>query len=131
VYAATEGYMPAFVREGLERSLRAPIARTGKVGRITTDDLVKALTSLRPQYELHCAANDRKQKLPPLDAQFRRMFNEEVTPTLDGVREAVGDAVYDQLDNIQERVDQSIENRMGGARLVNMDGEERFEIQTN
>ena len=42
VYEATEGYMPAFVREAIERALRYTIARVGDIGLISTEDLVHA-----------------------------------------------------------------------------------------
>jgi hypothetical protein len=131
VYAATEGYMPAFVREGVERALRAPIALTRAIGLVTTNDLVKSLTSLRPQFELHQAANDRRQKLPPLDQQFRNMVAEVANIDADAVQEAVDNAIYNRMDDIQERMQDAVENKLSGAAILNQDGDRRFEIETN
>ena len=97
VYEATEGYMPAFVREAIERSQRYTIARTHQVGLIATEDLVHACQSLRGQFDLHMAANDRPDRLPALDQMFRQIVTEgaNVDPTLIHryIRSAVNDTV--------------------------------------
>jgi transitional endoplasmic reticulum ATPase len=115
VYAATEGYMPAFVREGVERALRYTIARTGQLGQITTVDLVRSLNSLRPQFDLHEAANDRREKLPPLDRMFRQMIGEQALSE----------------DTISGVVDHVVENRLNGAQFYDENGDHRGELQTN
>lgn len=93
VFEATEGFMPAFVAEAIERSVRYSIARTGEVGKINTDDLVFACGSLRPQLALQENATDSTAKLPPLDAQFRQMLADEVVPPSEEIREMVQSAV--------------------------------------
>lgn len=116
VYAATDGYMPAFVREAIERSLRYTIARTGKVGEIVTTDLVHACNSLRAQFDLHMAAIDRPDKLPALDEIFRQVVADGANVDPDQIRRAIGS---------------EIENRLNGASLVDTDdGEYRYEIRT-
>lgn len=60
VFAANEGYMPAFVAEGLHRAVRYAVARgEGSVrkGSISTEDLVAAAGGLRAQFELMTGAN--------------------------------------------------------------------------
>lgn len=53
VCAAMAGYMPAFVKEAIDRSLRYSIARgNGVASTITTDDLVNAANGLRAQHDL-------------------------------------------------------------------------------
>jgi len=116
VFAATDGYMPAFVREGLERSIRYSIARTREVANISTEDLVHSLGSLRAQHNMQQAASDQHEKLPPLDAMFRKMIVENATP---------------DMERIEEAVDERIEYRINGATLVKPNGERLANIQTN
>lgn len=53
VYASMEGYLPAFVKEAIDRTMRYAIARDGGVPDILeTDDFVLAAQGLRPQLEL-------------------------------------------------------------------------------
>ena len=107
VYAATEGYMPAFVREGLERSVRFSIARHRAVSKIDTDDLVRGLNSLRPQFRMQQAANDRRVELPPLDQMFRSMI-EEHSANVD---------VEIDYSEVRDAVDSVIEDRVNGATI--------------
>lgn len=114
VYAATTGYMPAFVREGVERALRYTIARTGSVGPIATIDLVRSLNSLRPQFDLHEKANDRREKLPPLDRMMRLMIGEE----------SGSDAGL-----IGQIVNETLSERLEGAALIReSDGEHTHQV---
>lgn len=54
-----EGFMPAFVREAVDRAIRYNVSRNaGEVGSINTDDLVAAANGLRPQLELMGNASD-------------------------------------------------------------------------
>lgn len=116
VYTATDQYMPAFVREGLERSIRYSIARTQQVADISTDDLVHSLNSLRAQHAMQMAANDQHTKLPPLDQMFRQMIEEHATPS---------------SSTIEDAVDERIEYRLAGAAIVKPDGTRFASIQTN
>ena len=53
VYEAVDGFMPAFVREAIDRAVRYSVARgDGVLGAIDTEDLVLAAHSLRPQLDL-------------------------------------------------------------------------------
>ena len=48
-----EGYMPAFVKEAIDRAMRYAISRTGgKPSTLTTEDFVLAGNGLRPQLEM-------------------------------------------------------------------------------
>ena len=117
VFAATDGYMPAFVREAIERSLRYAIARTGKIDKISTEDLVHAMGSLRGQFNLHMAANDRPNKLPALDEVFSEMFQQSVSV---------------DTENLSEVVDNVVENRLNNATIVdNNDSDNVFNLYTN
>lgn len=65
-------FMPAFVKEALDRAVRYNVSRNaGELGKITTDDLLEAALGLRPQLELMEAATD---SVPPwtLDRAFKQ-----------------------------------------------------------
>lgn len=117
VFAATDGYMPAFVREGMERSVRYSIARTQQVANISTEDLVHSLNSLRAQYDMQQAANDQHEKLPTLDKVFRQMV-------ADNANGADGEMLSEIVDNV-------VENRLNGAQLVKPTGEKLGQVYTN
>lgn len=116
VFAATDQYMPAFVREGMERAIRYSIARTQKVSDISTDDLVHSLNSLRAQHAMQMAANDQHEKLPHLDRMFRQMIEEHAQPGPEAIATAV---------------DEQIEFRLNGAAIVKPNGERLGNVQTN
>jgi ATPase family associated with various cellular activities (AAA) len=99
VYEATADYMPAFVREGIERSLRYTISRTHAVGKIATIDLVEAMNSLRPQFNLHMAAIDRPDRLPAIDELLRQAISEESSIDPRDITNAVSEIVEDKLNN--------------------------------
>ena len=118
VYAATTDYMPAFVREGIERSLRYTISRTHAVGEIATVDLVEAMNSLRPQFNLHMAAIDRPDRLPALDQLLRQAISEESTGM--------------NPEDLRSTLDRVIENRLNGAYLRSEDtGDYDYQVVTN
>ena len=72
VALAMDGFLPAFVKEAVERSLRYSLSRNkGKPSKITTDDLVEAGLGLRPQLELMEAA-DETGRPDALSAALRR-----------------------------------------------------------
>lgn len=53
VFEAMSGYMPAFVKEAIDRTVRYAVSRSGgEIGRINTDDLVGAANALRAQLAL-------------------------------------------------------------------------------
>jgi transitional endoplasmic reticulum ATPase len=53
VCEAMAGYMPAFIREALDRAVGYSVsANEGELGKISTDDLVFAADSLREQYQM-------------------------------------------------------------------------------
>jgi ATPase family protein associated with various cellular activities (AAA) len=59
VFNAMQGFMPAFVKEALDRAVRYNVSRNaGEIGEINTDDLVDAAMGLRPQLELMEGASD-------------------------------------------------------------------------
>lgn len=77
LYAAFDGYMPAFYREAIDRSVRYVINRTGQADMITTDDLVDAADGLRPQHQLMLEAEEGVRK-PTLSG----VLSDTITETL-------------------------------------------------
>ena len=138
VYAATEGYMPAFVKEGIERSLRFVIADQGKVAPITGEALVRALNSLRRQHDLFEGATDRKREMPALDVAFREALRGEVDasigsqPWTDFADAAITNNDLPSAERIAEIVDSQIEYRVNGATIRNPEtGRPTGEVATN
>ena len=115
VFAATEGFMPAFVREAFERAVRYTIARAGEAGPINTDDLVHACNSLRAQQALQDSAKDSHTKGPDVDEALKGLLVQAVRENLD-------------LNSI---VDEVVENRIDGATLYNPDGDAKLTLRTN
>jgi hypothetical protein len=83
VYEAMEGFLPAFVKEAIDRTLRYAISRSeGEVEdlMLTTEDFVLAASGLRPQLDLMNGAGEGK--IPdPLGTAMRH----EMRRAVDGV----------------------------------------------
>lgn len=92
VFAACEGYLPAFVCEVATRALRyAMVRENGMPSELTTDDLLKAAHGLREQYDLMTGANEI-QKAPTLEVALHNVIAEalENAAAIDGD----GDPIY-------------------------------------
>jgi transitional endoplasmic reticulum ATPase len=101
VYEAMEGYMPAFCKEAVDRSIRYAITRNGgPVDRITTADLVEASMGLRGQFDLMQDAHEGKD-VDPLSASLVRVIRTAVdgVPVVDGDESpfVLGDATRERL----------------------------------
>jgi hypothetical protein len=137
VFEATAGYMPAFVKEGIEQAMRSVIADQGKVGSITTKALIDGLDSLRRQHNLFEAATDRKRELPALDVALREAMRGEVsevvggTPWIEFVDQAINNNDLPSLERVAAAVDEQIEYRLNGASLRNTEGRQTGELTTN
>jgi len=116
VFEATHDFMPAYVKEAIERALRYTIARTGTPGPINTSDLVHACHSLRAQEALQLAAADSHEKLPPLDQMFRQM---------------IGEMSGADPDHFAELVDEKINERLHGASIIKQDGNRLGQLHVN
>lgn len=57
---AMVGFLPAFVKEALDRTIRYSLVRSGEVVALTTDDFVDAANGLRPQLDIMDGASDEK-----------------------------------------------------------------------
>lgn len=87
VYEACKEYMPAFVSEVAERSLReAWMRENGKPSALTTEDLLKAVEGIREQFELMVAADEIRSITP-----FQDSFREELREVFRGVKIMDGD----------------------------------------
>lgn len=81
VYQAVDGFMPAFVKEAIDRAVRYSVARgNGELGPIDTEDLVLAAHSLRPQLDLMENAGEQS------------------------TRDSMGDALKGVVQNVVEQV---------------------------
>lgn len=67
VTEAMDGFLPAFVKEASDRSVRYMIGRGEQDSVITTSDLVQAAEGLRPQLDLMNGAGEGKSR-PTVDA---------------------------------------------------------------
>lgn len=87
VFEAMQGYLPAFIREALDRVKSFAINRgAGSLGyHITTEDLVAAATSLRAQFNLLNDAGEGKQR-PTLDTAIRDAVVESAQQAVHGTR---------------------------------------------
>ena len=82
VYEHMAGYLPAFVRESIDRAKLASISRgNGELLPLNTTDLCNGASMLRAQYDLMQAAGETSDA-PTLDATFRGM----VQDSIDGVK---------------------------------------------
>lgn len=63
VAGAMNGYLPAFIKEAVDRALRYAVSRTETDDEIdiSTEDLVDAAAGLRPQLDLMSGASEQKQ----------------------------------------------------------------------
>lgn len=99
---AYQGFLPAFVSEGADRTLRYAVSRTHSLDfTITTQDLCDAADGLRPQLNLMNGAGEGST-VPTLDQAFRARIESVLTTT----------AVKDEGTGINARflLDQPVEN---------------------
>jgi transitional endoplasmic reticulum ATPase len=81
VFAAYDGFMPAFVREAIDRTVRYSVARhDGTLGMIGTEDLVLAAEGLRRQLDLMNGARDEAVR-PSIESAIQGV----VEKTVEGV----------------------------------------------
>jgi hypothetical protein len=77
VHEAMEGYEPAFIKETFTSARRAAISRVGTSDYVlTTEDFVNAANLLRPHWELHQNAKDKKDLGTPLEEGLKAMVVE-------------------------------------------------------
>lgn len=94
VTSSMDGYMPAFVREALDRTVGYSVAHNdGELGLITTEDIVAAADSLREQYSM---MEDAAENVPKdtVEAAIKRV----VTSVIDGTSVCDEDDGYHRFD---------------------------------
>ena len=75
---AMSGFMPAFVKEAVDRTVRYSIARNGgNLGELSNEDFVAAANGLRPQLDLMEGASESFSR-PPIDEALRSIVTEEI-----------------------------------------------------
>ncbi len=73
IHAEMEGFMPAFVKEAIDRANRYTIAKNGgEPGPLTNQDFIDAATGLKPQLNLMNEASDEWHE-EPVDAAIGRI----------------------------------------------------------
>lgn len=76
IASAMEGFMPAFVKEAIDRAVRYSIARNdGHPSALTNDDFINAGLGLRPQLDLMNGAKEEVER-PALDTSIRNAVAE-------------------------------------------------------
>lgn len=67
---AMDGFLPAFIKEAVDRAIRYSLSRNhGEMRKLTTEDFVEAAVGLRPQLDLMDEASDER-KVDGLQAAF-------------------------------------------------------------
>lgn len=83
VYQEMREFMPAFVKEAIDRAKRYSLARNGgKVGKLSTEDFVAAAVGLRPQLDM-MNGNKGHEKVDRLTAVTKRVIADVVRETVD------------------------------------------------
>lgn len=82
---AMEGFLPAFIKEAIDRAVRYNIARTnGQPEKLTTDDFVDAALGLRPQLDLMNGAGEGTRP-DSLTVAMTNVAKEAATQAVTGV----------------------------------------------
>lgn len=77
IHEAMQGFLPAFVKESIDRAIMYAISRDDATTRLATMDFVRAATGLRPQLDMMSEAAEAKTA-PRLDTMFRETIREAV-----------------------------------------------------
>jgi transitional endoplasmic reticulum ATPase len=91
-----EGFMPAFVREAIDRAVRYNVARNdGEVTKLEGYDFIAAAHGLRPQLELMEGAKEGPEK-DPLSQAMGRVIRGTVNAAIEGagIVDSDGDEMY-------------------------------------
>jgi hypothetical protein len=93
VYESMEGFLPAFVKESVDRARRYAIARNeGRPDTLTTEDLIHAAEGLKPHLDLMNGANEGK-----VDDRLSTALRREVREELDTTRVTRGGEPFGEL----------------------------------
>jgi len=107
VFKAMKGFMPAFVKEAFDRSIRYSLARNnGVLGLIDTEDLVLAASGLRRQLDLMNGASDTIHK-PSVDQAIGAIVKDKLLGT--GIQRNGYDDVWAKVVTIDENGEAVVE----------------------
>lgn len=137
VAEAMHGYMPAFVKEALERSLRYAIARgNGTADKIQTADIVHAADGLRAQHDLMLNATERKH-VDPLSESLAAVMKEALEDDVEAIKEDIAvesENVQGKVDSegsyIVRSVDDNAREMIDGTSMLNNDGDRMGGLDT-
>lgn len=91
VWAALEGFEPAFVRQTFDQAAEAAIIRTRSLEyTLNTQDFVNAANLLRAQHEMHANKSDSR-KVPTIDGLFKELVQDVVLERIEFTNEQIGD----------------------------------------
>jgi len=103
VFDAMNGYMPAFVREALDRAIRYAIARgNGTAELISTADIINAAEGLRAQYDLMNRAAEHRPS-DPLSIALAKVVKDATEDMHSTIRADI-DSATDDIDNKGDEV---------------------------
>jgi len=126
VFDAMNGYMPAFVREALDRAIRYSIARgNGVAESITTQDIVEAALGLRSQHDLMDAAAEHGPA-DPLSVAMARVITEAMSPAIESIETQVStsqETVTDAIDSQTEENDYRMRANIRETYIRDSDGD--------
>jgi transitional endoplasmic reticulum ATPase len=120
-----DGFLPAYVKEAVDRAQRYNLSRNG--GRLTvigTDDLVAAADGLRPQLELMNGAKESRT-VDALSEAFGSVMGETVAVPFELVTGKIDD-VYSLTDRVDDKVISMpgmVRQELDGMCLVDNDGD--------
>ena len=116
VFASMQGYMPAFVREALDRAVRYSVARNnGTLSRIDTEDLVLAAHGLRDQLALMEGASDAANR-PTIEG----IVHNTVRGVIDGAAFLKGDKRELRQEDVADEIQFTLRATTPKAHLPNI-----------
>lgn len=127
VSEAMVGFLPAYVRESVDRAQRYNLSRNGGfLTSIGTADLVSAANGLRPQLDLMNGAKEAKT-VDPLSEAFASVVGNTVSADIASVNESVTESVV----SIVNKVPRQIVSRLDGMAIIDDDGDVMYRIDTS
>jgi transitional endoplasmic reticulum ATPase len=121
---AMNGYLPAFIREAVERAVRYNLSRNnGRVSTIGTNDLVMAANGLRPQLELMNSASDTRIT-DPLSETFKSIMAEATALPMAELK----DNVVTSLSLSERRLPIRVKNELDQMAVVDYDGDTMYRL---
>jgi len=101
VYSEVKCFLPAFVKEAVDRAVRYSISRNGgKPGQIETADIVNAAIGLQRQLQLMNDAQEGRKEVPPLEEAFGALIDDRVSEQVaDTIKDTLNGAFFNDADD--------------------------------